>query len=125
MALWGEPPKGALYWGGYNLVNFPSLGAPLRLSLCTCLVLSNWCVVLCVQILYLFCLRPLNPTINMLSAQLGFGIRQLASKTNYFHLSFLNFESQCILHKKFCKRAGKMTFKIEICNVINYFPILN
>ena len=22
MALWGEPPKGALCWGGHNMVNF-------------------------------------------------------------------------------------------------------
>ena len=28
MALWGGPPKGALYWGGHNLVNFLSLAPP-------------------------------------------------------------------------------------------------
>ena len=31
MALCGEPPKGVLYWGGHNLVSFPSLTPPLRL----------------------------------------------------------------------------------------------
>ena len=35
MALWGGPPKGALYWGGHNLVNLPSLAPPLRLCVCT------------------------------------------------------------------------------------------
>ena len=41
MALWGGQPKGALYWGGHKLLNFPSLASPLRLSLCTNLVLSD------------------------------------------------------------------------------------
>ena len=54
MALQGRPPKGVLYWGGYNLVNFSSLVPPLRLSLCSYLVLFDWCFILCVKILYLF-----------------------------------------------------------------------
>ena len=33
--------KGVLYWGGHNLVNFPSLASPLSLNTCTYLVLSN------------------------------------------------------------------------------------
>ena len=40
----------------------------------------------------------------------------LASKTNYLLVFFLNFESQFILHSKFCECAGKMTFKIEFLN---------
>ena len=32
MALLGEPPRGALYWGGHNLINFPSYLPPLRLE---------------------------------------------------------------------------------------------
>ena len=54
--------KGVLYWGSHTLVNFPPLAPPLRLCICTYLVLSNWRFGLCVQILYLFCLRPPNPT---------------------------------------------------------------
>ena len=55
MALWGEPSKEVLYWGGHNLVNFPSLAPPLKLCVCTYLVLSNWRFGLCVQMLYSFC----------------------------------------------------------------------
>ena len=33
--------EGALYWGGHNLVTFPSLVPPLRLCLCNYLVLSK------------------------------------------------------------------------------------
>ena len=62
MALWGEPPIGALYWGGHNLVNFPSPAPPLRLCVCNYLALSNWRFTLCVKILYSFCLPPPNPT---------------------------------------------------------------
>ena len=40
--------KGVLYWGGHNLVNFPSLAPPLRLCVCTYLALSNWRFGLCV-----------------------------------------------------------------------------
>ena len=83
--------KGVLYWGGYNLVNFPSLAPPLRLCVCTYLALSNWRFGLWVQIHYLFCARPPNPTINMLLAQLGIGIWQLACETNYLPVFVLNF----------------------------------
>ena len=53
--------KGVLYWGSRNLVNFPSLAPPLRLCVCTYLVLPAWRFGLCVQILYLFCLGPPTP----------------------------------------------------------------
>ena len=38
MALCGGPPKGALYWGDHNLVNFPISGAPLE---AVCMYLIN------------------------------------------------------------------------------------
>ena len=60
-----------------------------------------------------------QPHYQIVVAHLGFGIWQLESKTNYLLSIFLNFESQCILHKEFCKRAAKITFKIEFFNVLN------
>ena len=41
--LWrATKAKEVLYWGGHTLVNSPSLTPPLRLWVCTYLVLSNW-----------------------------------------------------------------------------------
>ena len=79
--------------------------------LLSCFQLALWFI--CVQILYLFCSRPPNRTTHLALAELGFGIWQLASKTNSLPVFSLKFKSWIDLHSKFCKRAGKMTFKIE------------
>ena len=116
MALWEGPQTGVLYWESHNLVNFPSLVPPLRLCVCTYLTLSNsnWRFGLCVQILYLFCLRPPNPTMNMLPREIRIWSMVISTQNQLFtQYLFLNFESQCILHSKLYKCAGKMTFKIE------------
>ena len=85
MTLWGGPPKGALYWGSHNLVNFQFLVSPLRLCLCTYLVLFNWRITLYVKILDLFCSSPPNPTTNLLLTYLGFRIWQLVTlKIEFF-----------------------------------------
>ena len=91
MALCGGPPKGVLYWGGHNLVNFPSLAPSLRLCVCTYLALSNWRFGLCVQILYLFCSRPPNPTTHLLLSHLGSGILYLACELPIYSVFSLKF----------------------------------
>ena len=73
MALWGGPSKGALL-GRADLGQFSFSRALWRLCLCTYLALSNWQFTLCVQILYSFLFAAPNPTINMLLAELGFGM---------------------------------------------------
>ena len=59
---------------------------------------------------------------------LSFSILNMAiSKQNqlFSHIFFNFFESQCILHSKFCEGAGRMPFKIEFSNAWIVFATLN
>ena len=116
------------------MVNFPSLAPPLRLCVCTYLALSNWRFGLWVQIHYLFCARPPNPTYQYVTPHLVFGIGRyvkllfFALKTTYFRVckstyfesiffSFPSYRTICLFN------STTLKFKAKVKSTTQLFKI--